>query len=181
MGWRVPVSLFADMMDTSVVSGVIASASLLRSHAPARIDRQPRHAEAFLFLQVLAGVQHRVMLRGAGDHVLSARGVRPREADDREVVRLGAAAGEDDLVRLRAEQPRQPVARIIDRRPRLAPRRMDARGIAKVPLEKRPHRRERLGRERSGGVVVEIDHITQSPTHSSGRLSLSKMRSWFSS
>jgi hypothetical protein len=27
-----------------------------------------------------------------------------------------------------------------------------------VPLEKRPHRRQRLGRERGGGIVVEVDH-----------------------
>ena len=63
----------------------------------------------------------------------------------------------------------EPVARVVDRRPRLAARGVDARRIAEMPLQKRPHRLERLGRERRGGVVVEVDHITQSATHSSGR------------
>ena len=130
---------------------------LVEVDAPERIDRQPRHAEAFLFLQMLERLEHRVVLGGAGDEMFAARRVRPCQADDREVVRLRAAAGEDDFMGLRAEQRGQPVARIVDRRPRLAPRGVDARGVAKVPLQIRPHRVENLRRERGGGVVVEVD------------------------
>jgi len=107
---------------------------------------------------MLARVQHRVMLGEAGNHMLPERHARPREAEHGEIVRLGAAARENDFVRFRAEQRREPVARVVNRRARLAPRGVDARGVAEMPLKIRPHRRENFRRERRGGVVVEIDH-----------------------
>ena len=106
---------------------------------------------------MLEGMEHRMMLGRGGDQVPALRGATPRQPDHREVVGFGAAPGEDDLVRLCVEQPREAVAGVVDRRPGLATSGVDARGITKVPLQKRAHRGEDFGRERGGGVVVEVD------------------------
>src|SRR5207248_1934651 len=72
---------------------------------------------------------------------------------------------ENDLMRFRTEHTRHAIAGIIDRRARLAPRRVNARWISKMPLEVRTHLRERFGRERSRCVVVEVDHRGKNGRH----------------
>ena len=63
------------------------------------VNVQVGDAEAFLF-ERLAGIQNRVMLDLGGDDVLTALcGRTVHEAADSEVVRLRAAAGEQDLAR----------------------------------------------------------------------------------
>ena len=125
---------------------------------PARIHAENRDAESFPPLQVLERMQHRMMLGRASDEMFPARRMGTSEAEDGEIVRLGASAGENDFVLTAAEQLRHPVSRIIQRRARLAARRVDGRRIPVKAIQVRPHRVERLGRERSGGVVVEVNH-----------------------
>ncbi len=107
---------------------------------------------------MLEGMEHRVMLRAPANQVPPALAPAARETEHGEVVRLRAAAGEDELVRLRAEQLREVIARIIDRRARDAPGGMDAGSVAEVLLEIRRHRRARGRAERRGCVVIEVDH-----------------------
>ena len=72
---------------------------LLEIHMAFLIHVQIGDAVA-LFFERLAGVQHRVVLDPGGNEVLAALGRRAvHKAADGEVVRLRAAAGEDDLAR----------------------------------------------------------------------------------
>ena len=80
------------MIETSVVSFPIASLNCAKVDMPARIDWQPSHAKSFPLFQKLERMQHRVMLRRARHQMFPALGQRPRQADDREVVRLRPAA-----------------------------------------------------------------------------------------
>ena len=77
--------------------------------------------------------------------------------EDREVVGLGAAAGEDDLGGAAAEQLGHRLARALDRRPRLLSMMVDGRRVAEVLAEVGPHGLQHLGQHGRGRVVVEID------------------------
>ena len=85
------------------------------------IDRQLDDLEPEL-LEVAERVADRVMLDRGGDDPRSARLARPRRSLDREVVRLGAAGREDDLACLGMEPGRDPLVRIVERRPCGAPK-----------------------------------------------------------
>ena len=65
-------------------------------------------------LERLAGVEDRLVLGGRGDDVVALLLVELDDALDREVVGLGRAAGEDDLLRLGADQARDLLARVVD-------------------------------------------------------------------
>src|SRR4030095_11326311 len=99
------------------------------------VHRQEGDVEAFALLQMFACVKHRVVLGRAGDYVSAAGRALPGEPEDGEIVRLGAAAGEDDFVRLCAEQGSDGVARIIDGGSRLTSRGVNARFIPRKLLE----------------------------------------------
>ena len=109
--------------------------------------------------QMLAGVQHRMMLDGRTDYVVSGTG----QARDGEVIALGAAAGEDDFRGPAPEQRRHRFACALDCRPRLLPVMVDGRRVAEVLREVRPHGLENLGQHWGGGVVVEIDSAHRRP------------------
>ena len=114
---------------------------------------------------MLEGVEHGVVLGGAGDEVFAARSVAAGEAEDGEVIRFGAAAGEDDLVRAAAEERGELVAGIVERGAGLASGGVDGGGVAVVLLQVGAHGGEHLGGEGCGRVVVEVDHqIIQSST-----------------
>ena len=90
----------------------------------------------------------------------SGRGAGPRrggpvEALDREVVRLGAAAGEDHLAGPRAERLGQRLAGLLDDAARPAAGRVQRRRVADH-AEALRHRLDRLGDHRRGGRVVEV-------------------------
>ena len=182
IGWSTPVSLFAAMIETSVVSGRIAARSVIGIDQPVARNLEPRDLETFALLQMLERMQHRVMFRAVADQVLSVRREISSQPEKREIVRLRAAAGEDDLVRPHPQQRRQLIARIIDRRPRLATRRVHARGISEMPLEIWQHRLPRRRAERRRGVVIEVDHSTAAACRNGPlRGCLCTTCSWFSS
>ena len=71
-------------------------------HQPELVHRQVGDLEALLF-QLLAGVQHGVVLDLRGDDVVALIPAGVGRAADGPIVALGAAAGEVDLRTLRAD------------------------------------------------------------------------------
>ena len=69
MGWTVPSSLLACMTVISTVSWTQRAADVVRIHDSRGAYWHIGHRDAFA-LQLGAGIQHRGMLDGAGDHVL---------------------------------------------------------------------------------------------------------------
>ena len=72
--------------------------------SPSRVHRQARDLEPFLFFQIIEAMQHRVMLDGGGDEVPALGFEQPRRAENREIVALRAAAGENHLAGLAARE-----------------------------------------------------------------------------
>ena len=131
-------------------------------HQPIAVHRQPCYARAAP-LQPAANVQHRLMLDGASDDVIALAGVRLRHAFDRQVIRLGRAAGEDNFLRRRADQPRDLLARFLHGLLRLPPELVVAAGrVSELPGEIRHHRRQHARVERGGGVMIQVNHWTNS-------------------
>ena len=118
------------------------------------INGEDRNLEAFLFRQMLGGMEHGVMLDRRDDEMFALCRLGAGESHHGEVAGFGAAAGENDLVRPRAEDRRETVAGVIHRRTGATTSRVDRRGVAEFPFEKRQHRLARFGRERGRGVVV---------------------------
>jgi hypothetical protein len=117
----VPISLLAHMIVTRMVSSRIALLDHLRGDHAVGAGLEVGDLEALL-LQTLARVERRLVLVLGGDDVPAdlARprgclGVHRRRALDRQVVRLGRAAREDDLLAVRADQPRDLPAGGLDR------------------------------------------------------------------
>ena len=78
-------------------------AQLVEADAAVLLHRQVGDARALL-LELLARVDHRLVLGDARDDVVALLAVHLGDALDREVVRLGGAAREDDLLRVGADQ-----------------------------------------------------------------------------
>jgi len=97
--------------------------------------------------------QHGLMLGGPGHHE-TALWQAPRGAQEGEVDRLGARAGERDLGAVGAERLRGKVAGTIERGPGGAPVRVRARGISFGQVAQR---RPDLWEDWRGSRVVEID------------------------
>jgi hypothetical protein len=95
------------------------------------------------------------MFDGAGDDAAVA--IALHDAADRHVAGFGAAAGEDDLVRLRADQRRDMAARGVDGVFGAAAQRVTGRRVAERVAQERQHGVEHIRRDRRGGVVIEID------------------------
>src|ERR1039458_7137616 len=93
------------------------------------------------------------MLDGRGDDVIA----RLHQAKQRQVVALGAAAGEDDLRRTAVQQLRNLLARMLHRRARLLSLLMNGRCVSELLEEVGTHGLKDFGKKRSGGVVVEVD------------------------
>src|SRR5579863_944248 len=104
------------------------------------------------------GVEHRVVLHRGREHpaaALVSRPPRPEQALHREVVRLGAAAGEDHLARPGTEHLGDLLPRLLDHPAGTAPRIVQRRGVAE-PAEFLRHRVDRLGQQRRGRGMIEI-------------------------
>ena len=63
-----------------------------------RVHRQIGDLETMLF-QNLAAIQHRLVLGDAGDDVIALFAIRLGDAFDRQIIRLGGAAGKDNFSR----------------------------------------------------------------------------------
>ena len=93
-----------------------------------------------------------------GTFSVPARRVHVQGREQRRVVTLGAARGEDDLVVvLRAEQGLQPLPRLADRATHLGAEGVHRRRIAELLGEVGQHGLDDAGIHARGGVVVEVD------------------------
>jgi hypothetical protein len=103
--------------------------------------------------QLLGGMQHGVVLHAAGDQVVARR----EQAEERHVVALRAAGGEDHLRRAAAEQPGDRLARVVHRGARVLAALMDGAGVAKLLLPERLHRPLHLRQHGRGRVGVHVN------------------------
>ena len=162
IGWIVPTSLFACMMLTRIVRGVIARRRSSGSTRPEPIDRQIGHRAAQSF-EKPAGFDDRRMLDRRGDDVIALVAKREERALEGEVVGLAAAAGEDDLVAVAAEQCRH-LAACLRGRPSPACRPVPLDGLPNDPRETAASRRRppdrsacwRCSRDRC--VMHDVEH-----------------------
>jgi len=127
-------------------------------HQPVAAHRQPGDARAAL-LQTAADVQHRLVFNGAGDYVIALAGARFHHAFDRQVVRFGGAAGENNLLRRRANEAGNPRARFVHGLLRLPPELVIAAGrVAELARKIRQHGIQHARIEGGGGMVVQVNH-----------------------
>src|SRR4029450_10906383 len=99
--------------------------------------------------------EHRVVLDLRGDDVSLAAGAG--QAFDREVVGLGAAGREHDLLGRHAEEAGHALARPVHPLAGLAPEGVDARGIAEDLAEIWQHLGEHLRVHGGRRVVIQVD------------------------
>src|ERR1700746_108593 len=103
-----PVSLFANMIAASTVSGRGVDTS-------AGGRGEPAHPEAFL-LQTPARIEYRLVFGARGDEVTAAVGVAARTSEYRQIVGFGGTGGEHNLTRLGTDQRRHLSTRLRDAR-----------------------------------------------------------------
>ena len=110
--------------------------------------------------KVARGVEDRVMLDRRRHEAIALAATRLQRAAQREVVRLGAAAGEDDLARRRADRRRDLLARGVDEGVRGLALGVDARRIAGHVAVDARHRLGHLGVDgrRRGVIQVHACH-----------------------
>ena len=140
-------------------SGVVAKRirQVARIDQACRVHSQEGYVEAFALLQMLHRMQDGVMLGRTANKMPPAFPLAPRQPEHGEIIRLRAAAGEDQFAGLGAQQCSERVARVIDRGARFPPGGVHAGGVAEMFVEIRPHRVARRRAERSGGVVIEVN------------------------
>ncbi len=111
-----------------------------------------------LFLQLLAGIEDCLVLGGLGDDVVAALAVHLRDALDGEIIGLGSAGGEDDLLGGGADQLGNLFAGLFHALLGLPSKGVVAAGsVAELHAEVGHHRFEHAGVQRRGGVVVHVD------------------------
>src|SRR5690348_4893004 len=153
MGWIVPTSLLAYIAVTSAVSSRSAAATA------SRLTRPSPSTGRYVTLKPSRSNCSQVCSTAWCSMAVVTMWFPRRRADlDGEVVRLGAAASEDDLGRPAVQERRDRLVRLVQRRQRLAPQPVDAAGIAEVVTEKRQHalNHRRVGRR--GRRVIHIDN-----------------------
>ncbi len=97
-----------------------------------------------------------------GRHDVTSLGRHLERGMQRGVVRFRPATGEDDFVRLAAEQGRHPLMRQIDRLFHLRAEAMRARGIAVVGGQEWHHLLQHGRIDPGAGVVIEINNFSRS-------------------
>jgi hypothetical protein len=130
---------------------------ILRIHTAILANRQVRDFETVL-LQILAGIQHSLVLDRLGNDVVALFAVHFRDALDHQVVGFGRSAGENNFLRGRANQRSHLLARILNRffaSP--AERVVAARRIPEFLREIRQHRLQHPRVHRGGGVIVHVN------------------------
>ena len=122
-----------------------------------RLHRQIGDAIAILF-QPLAGIEHRLVLGYLGDDVVAALAVHLGNALDGQVVALGRAGGEDDLLGGRANQLCHLLAGLFDRLLGFPAKGVVAAGrVAEFRGEVGHHRLKHARIHGRGGVVIHVD------------------------
>eukprot|EP00966_Prymnesium_polylepis_P301163 6959020-Prymnesium_polylepis.1 len=106
--------------DTKAAASRVSGRARLEVDEAVCAHRQVGHVEALL-LQPAARVEHALVLSDGRDDVVLLWMVELRHALDRHVVRLGGARGEDDLLRVGADERRHLLARRVDHLRRLPP------------------------------------------------------------
>jgi len=141
---------------------------------PGCVDRKDRRRPPALD-ERLHGVEHGLVLDGARDDVTPARRAiekfgRLCRAAQREVVGLGAAAGEHDLGRLGPDQLCDRRARLVQHRLGALAEVMHARRVAEVFAQRARHGLDDRRVRRCGRVVIEVgpghSHISRFPNSS---------------
>src|SRR5437660_497664 len=129
----------------------VARANLDRLAEPD--DADTGQAEALCFERP-ARAEDRVVLDLRGDEMALA--LRQGEALHGEVVGLGPAGGEDDLLARDLQKSRDPLARQVHTLARLTPESVDARGVSVDVREIRKHLGEHLGMNGCRRVVIQV-------------------------
>src|SRR6202022_1574302 len=117
---------------------------------------------SFLFFQMLDRVQDRVMFGFVGDDMAATFHSAAREPEHGQIARFRSAAGENDFVWLGVNKRSNFVARVVDRRARVASGPVDTGWIPEMLTEVRQHRFARCVAKGCGRVVVEINHSLNS-------------------
>ena len=138
--------------------GADGRAHIVWVHPAIPVDREIRHIKPAR-LKKPDGFQHGVVLDRGGDDMPASGLVRPRRAEDGEVVGLRGAAGEHDLLRGRPDGRRNHLARLVNRRPPLLPELMHAAGVAELFSEERQHRLHHSRIGGGGGAVIDINAL----------------------
>ena len=123
-------------------------------HHPLGRGRQVGYFNTFAF-QLGASVEHRRMLDGGRDDVAARPCGRACDPEDGQVVRLRAAAGEDDLPRIAADQPGNLPPRPLQPLLRRLPEIVDAGGVT-IHFETRHQGLHHFWGNGGGGIVVEV-------------------------
>ncbi len=134
--------------------------------AAVAIDGKHGDPEAFL-LECPQRIEDRLVLGGLGDDVIAAPAQRPRRADQRQVVALGGAAGEDDGLRFaRADQLGDSPAGALHRLLGLPAEGVGTRGRIAVDLDEGAgDRGDHPWVDGCRGVVIEVDRWTSGTRH----------------
>src|ERR1700727_1822783 len=85
------------------------------------------------------------------------------QARDRQVVGLGAAAGENDLRRLTAEQCGHTISRVLDRGTTVLPILVNGRGVAELLAEIGTHCVQNFRQDGRCSVIVEVNAAHEKP------------------
>lgn len=121
------------------------------------VGSEVAHLKTFA-VELLARVEHRLVLGRAGDDVVSLLAVEAGDAEDREVVRFGRAGSEDDLLGRGAEEFRDFFTRAVDGGFRLPAVEVISRGrVPERSRQIRHHRFEDARVNRGRRVVVHVD------------------------
>ena len=130
---------------------------ILRINTPIPLDRQIRHLKPVL-LEVLASVQHGLVLDRLRDDVIALLAVHFRNTLDHQVVRFRRATREYDFFRRGIDQRSDLLPSVLHRLFRAPAERMVTAGrIAEFVREIRQHRFEHAWIDRRGRVIVHVN------------------------
>ena len=140
-----------------IVLSVMAAFSSSRLIRPSFGHRQIRDPVAVL-LEALARVDHRLVLGDRRDDVIPLLPIHLGDAFNRQVVGLGRAAREDNFLRVRADEIRHLLARLVHRFFGFPAEGMvAARRVAEMSREIRDHDLHDARIDRRGRVIVHVD------------------------
>ena len=126
------------------------------AHHPVLVHRQVGDAVALAF-EPPAGLQHRRVLNGRGDDVVTALAIGRGHTLDGTVIGLAAATGEDDFCYLATQQRRHLCAGMLNCPLGLHAVGMRARRVAEVLVEVRHHRLRHATVNGRRGIVVQVN------------------------